>query len=80
MHMCISTRGRCSDNGLAPVGTKPSSEPILIYCQVDHWEQITTFFKNMNLNMSSAKWQPFCHCLNVLNLRFVFVVDSVRPG
>ena len=54
-------------------GTRPLSEPMLPYCQLDSKEyfgeilfKIQTFsFKEMHLKMSSAKWRPFCHGLNV---------------
>ena len=44
---------------IGPLGTNFSE--ILI-------EIITLSFKKMHLKVSSAKWQPFCLCLNVLNV------------
>ena len=55
------------------LGAKPSSEPMLPYCQLDHNEtyfseiifKIQNFsFKEMHLKMSSAKWQALCLGLN----------------
>ena len=61
--------------------TKPLSESMLSYCQLDHKEQtlnseiligIQIFsFKKMHLKLSSAKWRPVCLGLNVLNLDFM---------
>ena len=42
---------------IGPLGTNFSEISIKIH---------TLSFKEMLLNMSSAKWQPFCLCLNVL--------------
>ena len=48
---------------------KPLSKPMLTYCQLDPKEHIAMkisfeiqifTFKKMPLNMSSAKWRPFC--------------------
>ena len=56
--------------------TKPLSEPMLPYCQFDHWEHISVkfylklkknSFQEMQLKMPSAKWLPFCLSLKVLN-------------
>ena len=56
-------------------GAKPSSEPMLPYCQLDPKECISLKFnlkfksfheKEMHFKMSSAKWRPFCLGLNVL--------------
>ena len=41
------------------LGAKPSSEPILDYCQLDTWEHIWKW--------QSAKWHLLCLGLNVLN-------------
>ena len=52
-------------------GAKPSSKPMLGYCQLDPQEQTykwntvlvknrTFSLKKMRLKMSSAKWRPFC--------------------
>ena len=53
------------------LSTKPLSEPMLGYCQLDPWEQIWNFGEisikiqnfslvKMHLKILSAKWQPFC--------------------
>ena len=53
----------------------PLPKPILINCQLDHWEEISLDFElryinfrswKWNLEMSTAKYQPFCSGLNVL--------------
>ena len=49
-------------------GAKPLPEPMLTYCQLDPWEQTSvkfeskykTVFMKMHLEMSYAKWRPFC--------------------
>ena len=50
-------------------GAKPSSKPMLDYCQLDPWEQTSVkffikiqkfSFIKMHLKTSSAKWRPFC--------------------
>ena len=46
-------------------GAKPLPEPMLAYCQLDPWEQNFSFMK-IHLRISSVKFQPFCHGLNVL--------------
>ena len=54
------------------VGTKPLSETILEYCQLGtNFNEILIkifrfSFKKIHFQMPSAKWQPFCLCLNVL--------------
>ena len=56
-------------------GAKPLSEPMLEYCWLDPWVnlseiliEIYTFsFKKMHLKMSSENWRPFCPGLNVLS-------------
>ena len=51
------------------LGTKPLSEPMLVYCYLEpsntHFSEIgieiLTFpFKKIQLKMSSANWRPFC--------------------
>ena len=52
---------------------KPLSEPMLIYYQIDHWEQISAkliskhnaFIENIHSNMLFAKWRSFCPDLHV---------------
>ena len=53
------------------LGTKPLSEPMRPYCQLDPKEhnsvKVRKFsFTELPLKMSSAKWQPFCLGLNML--------------
>ena len=57
-------------------GAKPLSEPMLAYCYLDHWEQISmkfnpnkTIFVKMSLKISSAKWRPFCLGPSVLETK-----------
>ena len=59
-------------------GTKPLSEPMMTYCQLDPKEYISMkyylnckrfSFKKMHLNISSRKWWSFCLSFNVLTLR-----------
>ena len=73
-------------------GTKPLSEPMLTYCQLDPKEHISMKFylkfkyfhsTKMHLNMSSAKCRPFCLSLNVLSHRhgsiwYVTQLSNVR--
>ena len=39
-------------------------------------ENHTFSFKKMHLKMLSAKWQPFCHILNVLSLQTFTIVNT----
>ena len=57
-------------------GTKPLSESMLPYSQLDPKEdsffyeilpKIQVSFKEMYLKISSVEWQPFCITLNVLH-------------
>ena len=66
------------------VGAKPSSEPTLTHCQLDHWEdhfsEILTKIqqfprKEINLKMSSANWWLFCLGINVLNHGIENIID-----
>ena len=45
-------------------GDKPLPEPMLIYCQLDPWEETSvkneSQLKTFHLKMLSTKWQPFC--------------------
>ena len=48
---------------------KTLSEPVMTYRQLYPKERISIqkfSFKKMHLNISSAKWQPFCFGPNVL--------------
>ena len=55
--------------------TKPLSESVFTYCQLNHWKQISVKFESntiifkqeINLKMSSLKWQPICCGFNVIN-------------
>ena len=66
-----------SDNGLSPGWHQAiiwTSAGILLIGPLgtnfsEIWIEIITFsFKKMRLKVSSAKWQPFCLGLNVLNI------------
>ena len=71
-------------------GTKPLPEPMLAYCQLDSWEQVSVkfeskfyqySFKKMHLKLSSAKWQWFCPGRNELIVvlwKGHYVISSVR--
>ena len=55
-------------SGKSLFGAKQLLEPLLPYCQLDPWEQLSlkfkskfkTLFTKMHLKMSSAKWQTCC--------------------
>ena len=76
-----------SDNGLSPVQHQAiiwTNTGILIIglletnCSEILIEIHTFSFNNMHLNTLSAKWQPFCLCLNVLNmLRHIYTGSKV---
>ena len=36
-------------------GAKPLPEPMLVYCQLESWKQLSVIFKEMHLKMSSVK-------------------------
>ena len=63
---------------------KPLSQPILHYSQLDNcqhlseiWLKILWFtLKKMNVKILSAKWQPSCLCLNVLNTLRQYIGDK----
>ena len=63
--------------------TKPISEPMLEYCQLDHWEQtLVKFYSNSNIfihkihmKISSVKLRPFHVGLIVLTISYD--IDSV---
>ena len=40
IHVSVNQDSIGSDNGLSPIRRKPLSEPLLRYCQSDHYEQI----------------------------------------
>ena len=51
------------------IGAKPLPEPILAYCQLDSWEQISVKFESEVYHFHSSKciwkcrlpkWRPFC--------------------
>ena len=79
-HICVSeltTIG--SDNGLSPGRRQTiiwtNAGILLIWPKGTNFGEmlfeIQTFsFKNIDVKMSSAKWQPYCVCLNVLTLFF----------
>ena len=58
-----------SGNGLSLVRAKPLSEPMLVYCQLDPWEQVSVKFESEFYPFHSRKciwkcrlpkWWPFC--------------------
>ena len=57
------------------LGAKPFSEPMLLYCQLDTRKQIIRFqiptkvIRDTHLEMSSAKWRPYCLDLSTLRMR-----------
>ena len=75
-HICVSELTIIgSDNGLSPGRRQAiiwnNAGLLLIEPLGTNFREISigiqTFsFKKMHLNMSSAKWRPFCHGLNVL--------------
>ena len=76
-HICVSELTTIvSDNGLSPgrrqaIIWNKNAGLLLIEPLGTNFSEISfgiqTFsFKKMHLNMSSAKWRPFCLCLNVL--------------
>ena len=66
------------------IGTKPLSEPMLDYCQLDPCEyfnenliNVQQFsLKELHVKMSSAKWRPFCLGLNVLMAKYILEIMS----
>ena len=65
-------------NGLLPDGIKPLPETLLTYFQLDQQEQTAVrhenttqdfSFQRMHMKLSSAKCQPFCSDINVLNAK-----------
>ena len=79
-HICVSELTIiASDNGLSPGRRQAiiwnNAGLLLIQPLGTNFSEISigiqTFsFKKMHLNMSSAKWRPFCLGLNVLNRRW----------
>ena len=71
-HICVSESTIIgSDNGVSP-GRRNNTGLLLIEPLGTDFSEISigiqTFsFKKMHLNMSSAKWRPFCRGLNVLS-------------
>ena len=47
------------------IGTRPLLEPMLVYCQMDAWEQVSVKFKSESYHFHSRKkcllpkWRPF---------------------
>ena len=64
-----------------PRTSKTFSEPMMVYCQLDHRDQISGKFNantavhEMNLKMPSVKWQLFCFGLYLLNAAYFVVCD-----
>ena len=83
MHICVGKLSIIgSDNGLSPgprqaiIGTNVGK--LLIGPLGTNFSEIlikidTFSFKKMHLNMSSAKWQPFCLGHNVLTMRWTLM-------
>ena len=80
MHICIGKLTViASDNGLSPgrrqAIIRTNAGILLIGPLGTNFSEIligiqTLSFKKMHLKMSSAKWRPFCLCLNVLRAHF----------
>ena len=71
MHICVSTLTITgSDNGLSPGRRQAiiwTNAGLLLTNFSENLIKILTFsLTKMQLKVSSAKWQPFCLCLNVL--------------
>ena len=78
-HICLISLVRIVNCRL--VGAKPLPEPILTYCQLDHWEQNsvnfeskykTVFYMKMHLNL----WK--CLCLNLIPLRIYTCLPQLK--
>ena len=77
-HICVSKLTIIgSDNGLSPGRRQAiiwtNAGILLIEPLGTNFSEIlieihTFSFKKMHLKMASAKWRPFCLCLNVLNM------------
>ena len=94
-HICVSELTIIgSDNGLSPGRRQAiiwnNAGLLLIESSGTNFSEIsigikTFLFKKMHLNMSSAKWRPFCFGLNVLIYGMysryrIVVVNSFRPS
>ena len=76
MHICVGKLSNIgSDNGLAPTRHQAivwtNAGILLIRTLATNLSEIlneihTFSFKKMHLNMSPAKWRPFCHGLNMI--------------
>ena len=81
-HICVSELTIIgSDNGLSPGRRQAiiwnNAGLLLIESLGTNFSEISTgiqtfSFKKMHLNMSSAKWRPFCLSLNVLMMRAMY--------
>ena len=68
-YMSVNQDSISSDNGLSPIGTKPLSQPMLVYSQFGplgtNFIEILIKIQNYSFTktyrkISSAKWGPFC--------------------
>ena len=68
-------------------GAKPLPEPMLAYCQLDSWEQISVKFESEFYRFDSRKciwtcrlprWQPFCPGWDELT-HWILVTDMCQP-
>ena len=88
-HICVSELTIIgSDNGLSPGRRQAiiwnNAGLLLIEPLGTNFSEIsieiqTFLFKKMHLNMSSAKWRPFCLGLNVLILSRLYLYTEVNP-
>ena len=71
-HMCLWTSSSLVQViACCMFKTKSLPEPMMTYCQLDHWKQISMktwelkyeiFLKKLHLKMSSAKCHPYSSC------------------
>ena len=67
-------------------GAKPFPEPMLAYCQLDSWEQISLKFESEFYHFHSrkciwnsglSKWQPFCPMGDELSLKWNLLLPTM---
>ena len=64
-HMCVSQLGEhCSDSGLAPIPRQALSKQMLVYCQLDSWEQASVKFESKYKTFHSVKCTGKCRLRN----------------
>ena len=69
------------------VGTEPLSEPVLNIVNSNLMNKFLwnltpnsyIFFQEINLKMSSVKWQQLCLCLNVFRVNFSVSIGAIFP-